>query len=160
MVFNFFLDFPHPCNNIGDGPEGPEVRNFDDYVSGKVGDKLTIIHNIFDEECDIKLDHEYKVNYVSSYGKKMFISLHSLHNVVVNKDDNNNNKDINIDKYLLVFSFSMMGKWEILEEYSDFPLHTALCFNSNKYDFHFIANMKWKFKANCEIYKNTSWKKD
>lgn len=129
---DFLLNFPQPYNKIGDGPEGPEVRLFEDFVKKRINEEIEIIYNSFSD-----LIGKFKVRYISSYGKKMFISIE------------------NDDRYLLVFSFSMMGKWIIDDEV---PLHTAFTFFSNNQYFHFIANPDWKFKANMEIFKNKSSK--
>jgi formamidopyrimidine-DNA glycosylase len=75
---SFTIDYPHPYNKIGDGPEGPEVRT--------VADKLRPVitgHNIISvykgPRAEFIGDHNIvcpmRIIHVRSHGKKLIIDL-------------------------------------------------------------------------------------
>ena len=106
-------------------PEVVEVRLFEDYINRYIKDDIEVLNET------VIPTGKYKVKYVSSHGKKLFIKLEQ--------------------SYLLVFSFSMMGKWIILIKGRAIPEHSAFSFRSGNNDFYFIANPDWKFKAKIEV---------
>lgn len=78
MGSNYFLDYPHPCNNIGDGPEGPEVRTVAVKLCKLLLHKKLIQLNLGPRA---KITGQENIVYFStvtqvySYGKKILIKL-------------------------------------------------------------------------------------
>ena len=71
---------PHPSNNIGDGPEGPEVRTVADKLRSIILNKTLLSVN-YDSKGKVE-NPEYwngpsTVDSVSTHGKKLFITLNN-----------------------------------------------------------------------------------
>jgi len=125
-------------------PEAVEILLFEKYIQDNIGDKIKITYNSFPEieGEELELEKEYDVKYFSGYGKKLFISI-------------NDEKD----RFLIVCSFSMMGKWIIQKEHKKLPEYSSFVFTSNDKNFIFYCNHDWKYKAKIELFKNYSMKK-
>lgn len=119
-----------PCsaNNIGDGPEGPEVRVIADKLQLLLGNTLKAVNGVepkFSPPVDLS-DHNGKtINGVTAYGKKLLLTFN--------------------DKSLLVFSLGMTGRilfeperpqhvrCELTLAYNDGTLPRGFCYNRRLY---------------------------
>ena len=88
LKFNISLDTPQPSNNVGDGPEAPEVKTITEYLHNHVAG-LTLLSIEWDNKSKINpsqqsnwglyiLHSPYQVTAVTCHGKNIFFNLQSL----------------------------------------------------------------------------------
>ena len=79
--FSFLTDLPHPYNNIGDGPEGPECAKVADSLNrsmkGKVLKSIEFEERAKHERLD-QVPLPRKISKVVSHGKKILFYLEQL----------------------------------------------------------------------------------
>lgn len=81
---NFTIDYPHPYNKIGDGPEGPEVRSIVDELKTYINYNIVDVY-ISEKTKKVKLDElriPTKIVDIYSYGKKIIFKLTNKQNIM------------------------------------------------------------------------------
>lgn len=93
----FTVEYPHPYNKIGDGPEGPEVRTVADKLRPVlVGREIVTVYK--GPRAEFMGDHNIRcpmrILWTRSHGKKLIIDLHG---------------------YMMIFSLGMTGRLQYTE---------------------------------------------